>query len=263
MNLRCFAADKKETVKRETEKRRKKGRISMATPHNSANPGQIAKSVLLPGDPLRAKFIAENFLTDPVQFNSVRGILGYTGTYSGKPVSVMATGMGCPSIGIYTYELIHFYGVENLIRIGSCGALQPDMQLGDIVMAQGSCTDSNYAAHLHLPGQFCAIADFGLLVRAKESAERHDFRYRVGNVNCTDIFYEKGESWKEWAKMGVLASEMESFALYCNAAAGHAKALAMFTVSDSLVTGEAMSSYDRQTSFTNMMTVALETACGV
>ena len=235
----------------------------MATPHNSANPGQIAKSVLLPGDPLRAKFIAENFLTDPVQFNSVRGILGYTGTYSGKPVSVMATGMGCPSIGIYTYELIHFYGVENLIRIGSCGALQPDMQLGDIVMAQGSCTDSNYAAHLHLPGQFCAIADFGLLVRAKESAERHDFRYRVGNVNCTDIFYEKGESWKEWAKMGVLASEMESFALYCNAAAGHAKALAMFTVSDSLVTGEAMSSYDRQTSFTNMMTVALETACGI
>jgi len=139
----------------------------MATPHNSANPGQIAKSVLLPGDPLRAKFIAENFLTDPEQFNSVRGILGYTGTYNGKPISVMATGMGCPSIGIYTYELIHFYGVENLIRIGSCGALQPDMQLGDIVMAQGSCTDSNYAAHLHLPGQFCAIADFGLLVRAK------------------------------------------------------------------------------------------------
>ncbi len=234
----------------------------MATPHNSAEKGQIAKSVLLPGDPLRAQFIAENFLTDPVQFNSVRGILGYTGTYNGKPVSVMATGMGCPSIGIYTYELIHFYEVENLIRIGSCGAMQPDMKLGDIVMAQGACTDSNYADQFRLPGQFCAVADFDLLLGAKESADRHGFRYRIGTVNCTDVFYRKNDPWRDWAEMGVLASEMESFALYCNAAAGKAKALAMFTVSDSLVTGEQMSSHDRQTSFTNMMTVALETACG-
>ena len=242
--------------------RKRKEGYHMATPHNSAEKGQIAKSVLLPGDPLRAKFIAENFLTDPVQFNSVRGIFGYTGTYNGKSVSVMATGMGCPSIGIYSYELIHFYDVENLIRIGSCGALQPEMKLGDIVMAEGACTDTNYAAQYNLPGQFCAIADFGLLLRAKESADRHGYRYQIGNVNCTDVFYREGDPWREWAKMGVLASELESFALYCNAAAGKAKALAMFTVSDSLVTGEEMSAIDRQTSFTNMMTVALETACG-
>lgn len=234
----------------------------MATPHNSAQKGEIAKSVLLPGDPLRAKFIAENFLTDPIQFNSIRGIFGYTGTYNGKPVSVMATGMGCPSIGIYTYELIHFYDVENLIRIGSCGALQPELKLGDIVMAQGACTDSNYGQQYHLPGQFCAIASFDLLIRAKESADRHGYRYQIGAVNCSDVFYREDDPWREWAKMGVLASEMESYALYCNAAAGHVKALAMFTVSDSLVTGEEMSAIDRQTSFTNMMTVALETACG-
>ncbi len=235
----------------------------MATPHNSAEKGQIAKSVLLPGDPLRAKFIAENFLKDPVQFNSVRGIYGFTGTYNGTSVSVMATGMGCPSMGIYSYELIHFYDVENLIRIGSCGAIQPELKLGDIVMAQGSSTDTNYAQHYDLPGHFSATADFDLLLKAKESADRHGFRYKIGNINCTDIFYEKGESWKKWAQMGILASEMESYALYCNAAEGRAKALAMFTVSDSLVTGEEMSAEDRQNSFTNMMTVALETACGV
>ncbi len=241
---------------------RKEG-IDMATPHNTAEKGQIAKTVLLPGDPLRAKFISENFLTDPVQFNSVRGILGYTGTYNGKSVSVMATGMGCPSIGIYTYELIHFYDVENLIRIGSCGAMQPQLKLGDIVMAQGSCTDTNYAAQYKLPGQFCAIADFGLLSKAKEAADRHGYPCTVGTVCCTDVFYREDDLWKRWADMGVLASEMESYALYCNAAAGKAKALAMFTVSDSMVSGEAMSAEERQTSFTNMMTVALETACGV
>ena len=234
----------------------------MATPHNAAEKGQIAKTVLLPGDPLRAKFIAEHFIENPVQFNSIRGILGYTGTYNKKPVSVMATGMGCPSIGIYTYELIHFYDVENLIRIGSCGAMQPDLKLGDIVMAMGACTDSNYAAQFNLPGQFCATADFDLLLRAKEAADRHGYRYQIGTVNCSDVFYRENDPWKEWARMGVLAAEMESFALYCNAAAGRVKALAMFTVSDSLVTNEAMSALDRQNSFTNMMTVALETACG-
>ena len=153
--------------------------------------------------------------------------------------------------------------MENLIRIGSCGAIQPDLKLGDIVMAMGSCTDSNYAAQFNLPGQFCATADFGLLLKAKESADRHGYRYQIGTVNCTDVFYRENDPWKEWAKMGVLASEMESFALYCNAAAGKVKALAMFTVSDSLVTGEEMSAHDRQTSFTSMMEVALETACGV
>ena len=232
----------------------------MATPHNSAEKGDIAKTVLLPGDPLRAKFIAENFLENPVQFNSVRNILGFTGGYQGVKVSVMATGMGIPSIGIYSYELIHFYDVKNLIRIGSCGALQPELKLGDIVMAQGACTDSNYASQYNLPGTYSAIADFDLLIKAKEAADRHGYRYAVGNVSCTDVFYREDNPDKAWAKMGVLASEMESYALYCNAAAGKAKALSMFTVSDSLVTGEAMSAYDRQTSFTNMMTVALETA---
>ena len=232
----------------------------MSTPHNNAEKGDIAKTVLLPGDPLRAKFIAENFLENPVQFNSVRNILGFTGGYQGVKVSVMATGMGIPSIGIYSYELIHFYDVKNLIRIGSCGALQPELKLGDIVMAQGACTDSNYASQYNLPGTYSAIADFDLRIKAKEAADRHGYRYAVGNVSCTDVFYREDNPDKAWAKMGVLASEMESYALYCNAAAGKARALSMFTVSDSLVTGEAMSAYDRQTSFTNMMTVALETA---
>ena len=232
----------------------------MSTPHNNAEKGDIAKTVLLPGDPLRAKFIAENFLENPVQFNSVRNILGFTGGYQGVKVSVMATGMGIPSIGIYSYELIHFYDVKHLIRIGSCGALQPELKLGDIVMAQGACTDSNYASQYNLPGTYSAIADFDLLIKAKEAADRHGYRYAVGNVSCTDVFYREDNPDKAWAKMGVLASEMESYALYCNAAAGKARALSMFTVSDSLVTGEAMSAYDRQTSFTNMMTVALETA---
>lgn len=235
----------------------------MSTPHNSANPGDIAESILLPGDPLRAKFIAENFLTSPVRFNSVRNILGYTGTYEGRKVSVMATGMGIPSIGIYTYELIHFYGVRNLIRIGSCGAMQEDLKLGDIVMAEGACTDSNYGEHYHLPAQFCAVASFPLLRRAVEVADEEKVRYQVGLVNSTDVFYRENDPWKQLAAMGVLASEMESYALYCNAAEGHANALAMFTVSDSMVTGESMSAEDRQTSFTDMMKVALKTAVSV
>lgn len=232
----------------------------MATPHNAAKMGDIAESVLLPGDPLRAKYIADNFLEDPVLFNSVRNILGYTGTYEGKKVSVMATGMGIPSIGIYTYELIHFYGVKNLIRIGSCGAMQPDLKLGDIVMAEGACTDSNYEEHYHLPARYCAVATFPLLRYAVNVAEEEHVRYQVGLVNSTDVFYDEEQSWKKLAKMGVLASEMESFALYCNAAEGHVNALGMFTVSDSMVTGEAMSAEDRQTTFRDMMKVALRTA---
>lgn len=232
----------------------------MATPHNSAKMGDIAETVLLPGDPLRAKYIAETYLEDVVQFNSVRNIFGFTGTYKGKKVSVMATGMGCASIGIYTYELIHFYGVKNLIRIGSCGALQERLKLGDIVMAMGSSTDSNYAHQYNLPGIFSATASFDLLLKAQQAAERSGYRYEVGNVSCSDIFYRDGEDNLAWAKMGVLASEMESYALYCNAARAGVKALAMFTVSDSLVTGEEMSAMDRQTSFHNMMQVALDVA---
>jgi purine-nucleoside phosphorylase len=229
----------------------------MATPHNSANPGQIAKSVLLPGDPLRAKFIAENFLTDPVQFNSVRGILGYTGTYSGKPVSVMATGMGCPSIGIYTYELIHFYDVENLIRIGSCGAMQPDLKLGDIVMAMGACTDSSYGNQFELPGPFAPIADFGLLRAAADSCDRLGLRYKVGNVLSSDVFYSANPKVDKWRSMGVLCVEMEASALYMNAAYAGKRALVINTISDHVITGEVTTSEQRRTTFTNMMEVAL------
>lgn len=239
---------------------RHKRRVIMATPHNTAKEGEIAKTILLPGDPLRAKYIAENFLENPVQFNSVRNILGYTGRYEGKEISVMATGMGIPSIAIYTYELIHFYGCENLIRVGSCGSYQEDLKLGDIVLAEGACSDSNYADHYHLPGVFAATASFDLLLKAKESADRHGFRYKIGNVVSSDVFYSGGEAWKSWAKMGVLGAEMESYALYLNAAEAHVNALAMFTISDSLVTHEEMSAYDRQTTFADMMVVALETA---
>lgn len=233
----------------------------MATPHNTAQPGDIAKTVLLPGDPLRAKYIAETYLEDVQQFNAVRGMFGYTGTYHGKRVSVMGTGMGCASMGIYSYELIHFYGVKNLIRIGSCGAIQEHVKLGDIVMAIGASTDTNYAHQYELPGSFSATASFELLFRAQQAAERKDYSYIVGNVVSSDVFYDEMEEWKKWQKMGILASEMESFALYCNAARAGVNALAIFTVSDSLVSGEEMSAQERQTGFSHMMEVALEAAC--
>lgn len=171
----------------------------------------------------------------------------------------MGTGMGCPSIGIYTYELIHFYDVNKLIRIGSCGGMTPDLKLGDIVMALAASTDSNYAHQYQLPGTFSAGASFRLLRQAADSAQKHGYRYQVGNVLSSDVFYRDIPT-EAWNKMGVLASEMESFALYCNAARAGVEALGIFSVSDSLVTGEEMSAQDRQTSFTNMMQVALEVA---
>ena len=232
----------------------------MPTPHNAAKMGDIAETVLLPGDPLRAKVIAETFLEDAAQFNTVRNMYGYTGTYEGKKVSVMGTGMGCASIGIYSYELIHMYGVENLIRIGSCGGMQEHVKLGDIVMASGSSTDTNYAHQYHLPGSFSAVPSFDLLSMAVEEAEKNRFPYIVGNVISSDIFYNETPEWKEWAKMGVLAAEMESFALYCNAARAGVRALGIFTVSDSMVSGEEMSAEERQNGFTNMMKVALGVA---
>ncbi|MBR2729730.1 MAG: purine-nucleoside phosphorylase [Eubacteriales bacterium] len=232
----------------------------MATPHNAAKIGEIAKTVLLPGDPLRAKVIADTFLEDPVQFNAVRNMFGFTGTYKGKAVSVMGTGMGIPSIGIYSHELIHVYGAQNLIRIGSCGAITDRVKIGDIVMAQGACTDSNYAYQYGLHGTFSAIADFGLLSAAVDAAKAHGFPYAVGNVNSTDIFYNELPTWKDWAKMGCLASEMETYALYCNAARAGVRALGIFTVSDSLVTGEETTAQERQNNFTNMMEVALDVA---
>lgn len=234
----------------------------MGTAHNNAKMGDIAETVLLPGDPLRAKFIAENFLEDVVEFNSVRNMLGFTGTYKGKRVSVMGTGMGCASIGIYTYELIHFYGVKNLIRIGSCGAMREDVNLGDIVMAIGASTDTNYAHQYQLPGSYSATASFDLLMKAQKSAEENGFPYVVGNVLSSDIFYNETPEWQLWQKMGVLAAEMESFALYCNAARAGVNALAIFTVSDSIVKSEEMTAEERQIGFTNMMKVALEVACG-
>ena len=232
----------------------------MGTAHNAAQMGDIAETVLLPGDPLRAKFIAETYLEDVVQFNAVRNMFGFTGTYKGKRISVMGTGMGCPSIGIYTYELIHMYGVKNLIRIGSCGAMHESVKLGDIVMAAGSCTDTNYAHQYNLPGTYSATATFDLLRKAVDAAEKFQFPYIVGNVVCSDVFYDESEGWKSWAKMGCLAAEMESYALYCNAARGGVNALAIFTVSDSMVLSQEMTAEERQTGFTNMMEVALEVA---
>lgn len=232
----------------------------MSTPHNSAEMGDIAKTILLPGDPLRAKYIAENFLEDAVEFNKVRNMFGYTGSYKGAKVSVMGTGMGCASIGIYSYELIHFYGVKNLIRIGSCGGMVPELKLSDLVLAQGASTDTNYAHQFHLPGSYSATASFKLLAEAKKSADENQISNVVGNVLSSDIFYNETEEWKTWAKMGILAAEMESYALYCNAARAGVNALAMFTVSDSMVTGEEMTAKEREVGFTNMMKVALEVA---
>ncbi len=230
----------------------------MATPHNKAAVGEIAEKILLPGDPLRAKYIAENFLTDVKQFNAVRNMFGYTGKYNGKEVSVMGTGMGVPSIGIYSYELIHTYGVKNLIRIGSCGAYQPEIRLFDLIFAQAASTDSNYAIQYGLKGTYSAISSWELLSKAVRIAEEKEKRYFVGNIMTSDIFYHADpEDWKRWAKMGILAVEMESYALFCNAAQAGVNALTILTVSDSLVHQTLTTTEEREKSFTDMMEVAL------
>lgn len=237
------------------------GKLSYPTPHICARPEEIAPSVLMPGDPLRAKFVAENFLSDAVLFNNVRGVQGYTGTWRGERVSVMASGMGMPSIGIYSYELYHAFGVENIIRIGSAGAMRPDVQLRDLVLGMGACTDSNYASHYGLGGSFAPICDFGLLQRAVSLAEQKGLSYHVGNLLSTDVFYGESEEFaRRWADMGVLAVEMEAAALYMNAAKAGKRALAVCTVSDSLVTGEAMDAQARQESLTDMITLCLDVA---
>ena len=232
----------------------------MGTPHNNAPEGAFAKTVLMPGDPLRAKFIAETFLEDAVLVNNVRGVQGYTGTYKGVKVSVMASGMGCPSMAIYSHELFHFFGVENILRIGSAGAMTEKLQLQDIVMAQGVCSDSNYAHQFGLPGNFAAIANFELLETAVAVAREKGVEPNVGSLLSSDIFYNKAGDTLKWAEMGVLAAEMESYALYCNAAEAGKRALAICTISDSIVTGAELSAEDRQTSFRNMMEIALEVA---
>lgn len=233
----------------------------MATAHINAQKGDIAETILLPGDPQRAKFIAEQFLDQPVCFNEIRGMLGYTGTYRGKPISVMGTGMGMPSMGIYSYELIHFFDVKNLIRIGTAGSFQPQVHVRDIVLGISASTDSNYAHTYGLPGTYAPTADFDLLLSAKAAADRLGLTVHAGNIISGDVFYENGENWwKPWADMGVLAVEMEAAALYMNAAAAGAKALAIMTISNNFLTGEETTSAERETTFTDMMKVALELA---
>ena len=234
------------------------------TPHISAKEGEIAETILLPGDPLRAKFIADTFLSDVKQFNETRNMLGFTGTYEGKPVSVMGTGMGCPSIGIYSYELIHFYGCKNLIRVGTAGALSPDIHIRDMIFGMGACTTSNYVRLFRLPGDYSCICSYELLRKATDAAEALGIPYHVGNILSSDMFYsdEAGSdgSCKSWTDMGLLAVEMEAAALYSNAAAGGANALCILTISDSEFTGEKTTAEERQLTFTNMMKVALKLA---
>ena len=231
------------------------------TPHNEAKNGDIAQTVLMPGDPLRAKFVAENYLQDVTCFNTVRNMLGFTGTYNGKKVSVMGGGMGIPSIGIYSYELFHFYGVEQIIRIGSAGGLSDDVRVHDLVMGMGACTDSNYASQFGLPGAFAPVADFGLLRSAVHAAESRGISYKVGNLVSSDVFYNDNFNVNEaWKKMCCLAVEMEAAGLYMNAARCGNKALCLVTVSDHIFTGESLSANERQTSFRDMMEVALEIA---
>lgn len=236
--------------------------MAIPTPHIAcAEQGIIAETILLPGDPLRAKYIADNFLEDVVQFNSVRNMLGYTGTYKGKKISVMGSGMGMPSIGIYSYELIHFYGVKNLIRIGSCGSIQEDVKIRDVIIGMGACTNSNYASQYELPGTYAPIASWDLLNKAVTVANEKGIDVKVGNILSSDIFYDAQPGiWKKWAEMGVMGIEMEAAALYMNAAKAGVNALCILTVSDSLVTHEATSAEERQNTFTKMMEIALELA---
>jgi purine-nucleoside phosphorylase len=226
------------------------------TPHIGAKLGDIAETVIMAGDPLRVKFMAENFLDDPVQFNNVRGMLGFTGFYKGKRVSVMGHGMGMPSIGIYTYELYNFYGVKTIIRVGSAGSIQHDLHVGDLVVAMGACTNSNYACQYELPGTFAPIADFSLVRGAVETCERLGYHYKVGNVFSSDIFYHENAHNEKWINMGVLAVEMEIAALYMNAARSGNRALGICTISDHILTGEVTTAEERQTTFTHMMDVA-------
>lgn len=235
--------------------------MAIPTPHIAAKKGDFAQTVLMPGDPLRAKFIAENFLDKTRLVNNLRGIQGYTGYYKNKRVSVMASGMGQPSIGIYSYELFNFYDVENIVRVGSCGCFDKDLHVRDLILAMGACTNGNYAAQYNLPGTFCPIADFGLLKKAASECEKKTLNYKVGNVLSSDMFYDDADSGMLWTKMGVLGVEMEAAALYMNAARAGKKALAVLSVSDSFVHKEEnLSGDEREKSFTDMMKVALEIA---
>ena len=241
--------------------------LNTPTPHISAKPGDFAKTVLMPGDPLRSQFIAQNFLENPVLVNNVRGVQGYTGTYKGVKVSVMASGMGMPAIGIYSHELFNGYGVENIIRVGSAGSIQENINLYDLVIAQGACTDSNWASQFHLPGTFAPIASWELLTEAVKAAEAQGATYHVGNVNSSDVFYGDHAGVPEGLgsvyglkKMGVMALEMEAAALYMNAARYGKRGLCICTISDHVLNCTETTSEERQKSFTTMMKVALDVA---
>lgn len=234
----------------------------MSTPHNNANNGDIAKTVLMPGDPLRAKFIAETYLEEAVCYNTVRNMLGYTGYYKGERISVQGSGMGMPSIGIYSYELFHEYDVDRIIRVGTSGGVSDDVHLRDVVIAQGACTNSSYANQYGLDGIFAPIADFELLEAAVKASRKLGVKARVGNVLSSDIFYYSKESpLPMWGRMGVLATEMEAAALYMNAAESGKAALCITTVSDCPLRGESTSAQERQLSFSQMIDIALETIC--
>ncbi len=237
------------------------------TPHINATPADFAKTVLMPGDPLRSKFIAENFLEDAKLVNGVRGINGYTGYYNGTKVSVMASGMGMPSMGIYSYELFNFFDVDNILRIGSAGAIDTKINVRDIVLGSGACTNSNYGSQYHLPGTFAPICSYDILKKCTETADEMNIKYHVGNLLSSDTFYNDEENLPDglksvnaWGKMGVMAIEMEAAALYMNAARSGKNALAICTVSDHIITGEALDAEARQNTFTEMMELALKTA---
>ncbi|MBP7188319.1 MAG: purine-nucleoside phosphorylase [Ruminococcus sp.] len=232
----------------------------MSTPHNNAKKGDIAKTVLMPGDPLRAKFIAETYLDNAVCYNEVRGMLGFTGTYNGVPVSVQGSGMGMPSIGIYSWELFNEYDVENIIRVGTAGAVADNVELRDVIISMSASTNSNYAAQYRLPGTYAPTASWTLLSAAVRAAEAKGSRFHVGNVLSSDTFYDDANSLADWQKMGVLGIEMETAALYMNAARAKKNALGIFTVSDCPLRGLSTSAEERQTSFRDMMEIALETA---
>ncbi len=235
--------------------------MAVPTPHISAKKGDFAKTVLMPGDPLRAKFIAETYLENPRLVTSVRNMFGYTGTYKGKEISVMGGGMGMPSMGIYSYELFNFYDVDQIIRIGSAGALQDDLDVMDIVIGMGACTDSNYASQYHLPGTYAPTASYDLMSRAIEAAKQQGTKVVVGNVVSSDIFYNADTTVNQrWRDMGVLCVEMEAAALYMNAAKAKKKALCILTISDHIFKGVELSSEARQIGFGKMMEIALELA---
>lgn len=231
----------------------------MKTFHNEAGPGEIGKTVLMPGDPLRAKYIAETYLSDVICYNRVRGMNGYTGYYKGRKVSIQGSGMGIPSMGIYAYELYHNFDVDTIIRVGTAGAIHRDVEIGDLILAMGCCTNSNFSAQYHLPGTFAPIADYGLLEGAVQQARKNQTSFRVGNVYSSDVFYEDCHGEKgNWEKMGVLAQEMETLSLYCTAARAGKRALSMLTIGSSIHHEQALTNEEREKNLDAMIQCALE-----